>query len=453
MQERDIVFICYSHKDSEFVNRLVADLKASGICTWRDVDDIPGHLAANTASWRRAVDEALRNCSRMIVVVSPNSIVSAEVEAEWNYFLSQQRPVYPLLCAGRIEDIPYRLYALNCWDLRQNYEGQLHKLSEMLRSTRDVSWSQMQDLINHYRPDWLPQLVTRNQVMDEIPGPHIGGCLLQLPDLPIRGLRRKVILARDSSPLLELVEIPVGKFFMGSSEHDEMAWDWEKPQCEVSLDTYWIARTPVTNLMWQKFVQESGYQPTTDDHDGDYLKHWHNGQPPSDKLEHPVVNVSYIAAWAFCDYYGLMLPSEAQWEKAARGVDGRLWPWGDQPPMPDICNFSNSQLDNTSSVDSFERSISPFGLLNCAGNVWEWCADQYNRYWLKELDPNAKHIVCYSNDRTNRFSLKGGSYSSFAASVRCAFRDFSAATSCFDFFGFRPAQISETALKLSIPFG
>jgi formylglycine-generating enzyme required for sulfatase activity len=237
----------------------------------------------------------------------------------------------------------------------------------------------------------------------------------QLPPLP-EGIERKIILARDGSPLIEMVEIPAGEFLMGSSDRDSLAHSDEKPRRKgFLLNDYWIARTPVTNRMWKKYIKESGYQPVKTDHDGDYLKHWNGNQPPAGKLDHPVVYVSYIAAMAFCDYYGLILPSEAQWEKAARGVDGRLYPWGDEPPTSKLCNF-NDNVGDTTPVGSYERGVSPYGLVDCAGNVWEWCTGEHK--------PPA---------------FRGGSFN--LLNVRCACRYYYLyASSCYNFLGFRPAQ-------------
>ena len=124
------VFICYSRKDTDFADRLTADLKAAGVPTWRDVDDIPGDTAAHTQSWRRAVDAALRECTHMIIIVSPDSMDSIEVEAEWNHFLSLRRPVYPVVY--RECDVPYRLHALQLWDVRADYAGVLGRLVGLL---------------------------------------------------------------------------------------------------------------------------------------------------------------------------------------------------------------------------------------------------------------------------------------------------------------------------------
>lgn len=120
------VFICYSRKDSGFVNRLSADLRAAGIPIWRDVDDIPRDIAANTTGWRSSVDRALRESTHMLVVLSPDGVESKEVTAEWNWFVMENRPVYPVLC--RACDVPYRLYALQLSDFTSGYESALDGL-------------------------------------------------------------------------------------------------------------------------------------------------------------------------------------------------------------------------------------------------------------------------------------------------------------------------------------
>jgi len=120
-------FICYSRKDGAQVDRLTADLKARGVSTWRDIDDIPGHIAANSQSWRAAVQEALDTCDVMLVALSPNALASSEVEAEWNEFVSTRRPVFPVLISDC--DIPYRLKLYQVWDVRSEYPQQVARLA------------------------------------------------------------------------------------------------------------------------------------------------------------------------------------------------------------------------------------------------------------------------------------------------------------------------------------
>src|SRR5687767_14658937 len=117
----DRVFICYSRKDSEFVDQLVADLKAAGVPIWRDLDDITNDIAANTSGWRKAIEQALDDCSHIVIVLSPNAVNSEEVNAEWNHFLKRKNAnVMPVLYEEC--QIPYRLNVYQIYRLGNDNE-------------------------------------------------------------------------------------------------------------------------------------------------------------------------------------------------------------------------------------------------------------------------------------------------------------------------------------------
>ncbi len=158
----------------------------------------------------------------------------------------------------------------------------------------------------------------------------------------------------------EMILIPAGAFLMGSSESDAQASVDEKPQHTVYLDSYYIYKNLVTVAQYRQFCQETGRTMAS---------------VPSWGLihDHPIVNVSWDDANAYAQWVGGSLPTEAQWEKAARGGDGRLYPWGN--------TWNGSKCQNneqkTAPVGSFASGASPYGVLDMAGNVWQWCADWY----------------------------------------------------------------------------
>ena len=165
------------------------------------------------------------------------------------------------------------------------------------------------------------------------------------------------------------VTIPAGEFWLGSDPHNPMALDDEKPAHRVFLPEFQIARTPITNAQYQYYVEATGAKAPED---------WVDGQPPNDKLNHPVVNVTWHNVYAYCQWLGqvtgkaIALPSEAEWEKAARGgQDRRAYPWGDGFDLLK-CNTIELGLDDTTPVDVFLAGASPYGCLDMAGNVWEW---------------------------------------------------------------------------------
>jgi formylglycine-generating enzyme required for sulfatase activity len=190
---------------------------------------------------------------------------------------------------------------------------------------------------------------------------------------------------------------------MGSDEGS----DAERPVREIHLESFCMDEAPVTNSRFARFVAETGYQSTAEEtggawgyHDGKYTLieslSWRSYATP-DREHHPVVLVSWHDARAFAAWAGKQLPTEAQWEKAARGgLISQRYPWGDQPPVSQ-CGFAQatSEFPATSMVKSF--SPNPYGLYDMVGNVWQWCADPYGPYHdsgvgVPATDPERKAI-------------------------------------------------------------
>ena len=213
----------------------------------------------------------------------------------------------------------------------------------------------------------------------------------------------------------EMILIPAGEFLMGSDpQKDKDAGAAEQPQHTLYLPDYTIAKTPVTNAQYAEFVRDTGIVAPPE--------HWRKGKPPPDELDHPVVSVSWHDAVAYCDWLAVRtgkpyhLPSEAEWEKAARGTDGRIYPWGDRW-YPKWCNTAEGGVGDTTPVGAYSRGASPYGLLDMAGNVWEWCltkwAGNYEGYAEKErelqdVEGDAARVV------------RGGSFYDHRYDARCA---------------------------------
>jgi len=154
-----------------------------------------------------------------------------------------------------------------------------------------------------------------------------------------------------------MVWVPAGEFLMGSQFAGNSN---ARPQRTVFLDGYWIYKTEVTWAQYEKFCRLTGRQlPEAPD--------WGR------QADHPVVNVSWHDAKAYAEWAGVALPTEAQWEKAARGTDGRIYPWGNYWEEG-RCQWNASCTER---VGSFTDGASPYGALDMAGNAWEWCADWY----------------------------------------------------------------------------
>jgi formylglycine-generating enzyme required for sulfatase activity len=242
----------------------------------------------------------------------------------------------------------------------------------------------------------------------------------------------------------------------------EREWyEWETPRHELTLPTYYIARYPVTVAQFRAFAEAGGYRERRYWQEAESVGHWQDGRVrrfypymEEDELKageewgdapagsgelvnHPVVDVTWYEALAYCQWLAerlrewermpeplatllreegwvVTLPSEAEWEKAARGKDGREFPWG-QEPDPNLANYSDTGIDATSAVGCFPGGVSPYGAEDMSGNVWEWCRTK----WEENYED-------YRNDNDLEGSdhrvLRGGAFSFTAYLVRCAFR-------------------------------
>jgi serine/threonine-protein kinase len=216
--------------------------------------------------------------------------------------------------------------------------------------------------------------------------------LESLPVIPMPGTVKEV-REIDFGDGIIMVYIPPGRFTMGSNEYNN-----EKPPHEVYLDGYRIGKYEVTVKQFGLFVKDTGYVTQAEESGGALTwngKNWEKKEGidwknPGFKQEdnHPVVCVSWNDALEYCKWLSgkkgdsFKLPTEARWEKAARGTDGRKYPWGVREPDEILANFGG-KIGKTTPVGSYLDGASPYGLLDMVGNVWEWCVDWYDPKYYK----------------------------------------------------------------------
>jgi formylglycine-generating enzyme required for sulfatase activity len=242
--------------------------------------------------------------------------------------------------------------------------------------------------------------------------------LAQQPDAPLHRGGEAYLSRLLGQPF---VFIPPGPFLIGSHPRvDEMANADEQPQHELSLTGYWIGRYPVTTASFQAFVNAGGY------------RRGRAGDLHGDKNQ-PGVNVTWYDALAYCRWLsegsGLLvtLPSEAEWEKAARGTDGRRYPWGNHPPTAELCNFQRS----TPVGQYSPQGDSPYGCADMVGNVWEWTRSAYRAYPYNPAD--GREELTGEDVR----AIRGVTFNNNARLTRCAFRYRLTPNLCLPILGFR----------------
>lgn len=301
-------------------------------------------------------------------------------------------------------------------------------------------------LMNRARPDLR---AAAGDGLGELGDPRFRGDAWHLPD----------------ERLLGLAKVPGGPFLMGTRIEDipelrqrfgreRTDYNQEAPQHPVKLTTYYIARYPATVAQWQAFLDESGYEPS----DATSLRGLEN---------HPVVWISWYDALEYCRWltrelrawdgtpeplatllrdqgWILTLPSEAEWEKAARGTDGRRFPWGDTPD-PGRANYNATSILTTSAVGCFPGGTSPYGAEEFSGNVWEWTRSLWriNRsqpFFGYPYDPEDGRENLEA--RRGEFRIvRGGSFYSPAHSIRCARWYGYGPDECAENVGFRVALV------------
>lgn len=205
---------------------------------------------------------------------------------------------------------------------------------------------------------------------------------------------------------MEWVDVPAGMFLMGTEfEREGFVSPFEFPQHTVFLDAYRIMRTEVTNQQYRQCVQAAACNPPgNEDYDS------------TERAQHPVTDVSWYDGETFCRWAGGRLPTEAEWEKAARGDDRRTYPWGETPPDCTLANFNYCAGDgvaltgDTVPVGSYPSGASPYGLYDMAGNVYEWVNDWFDGdYFSVSPDKNPP-----GPDTGIYRGVRGGSWSSFS---------------------------------------
>jgi formylglycine-generating enzyme required for sulfatase activity len=387
MAEQVRVFVSHHHSPEEdsFTARVVEDLKAAGADVWVDTAGIP------SGSFVAKISEGLAGRQWLVLIMTPAALASpwvrAEVETGLNeYHAKRMLGVIPLVMQPcQEQDIPLLWRTLHRYDATHGYEAARDGLLQALRPDIPVH-QPTPPTLSSIPVDRFPSGLAALGYQEHI----IGGVEVILPPM---------------------CDVPAGPFLMGSDpKHDrETKGGWfpnEQPQRTVALPSYEIARFPVTVAEYACFVHTGYPEP---------IWGWRRQM---DKLDNPVCSVTWLDALAYSAWLAELtgqvwqLPTEAEWEKAARSTDGRIYPWGDVFDTS-RCNTYESGLKATTPVGSYPVGASPYGAQDMVGNVKEWTDSSYIPY--------AVRMRADAESREERV-LRGGSWRDNAVHVRAAYR-------------------------------
>jgi len=397
------IFISYSHKDTGYAHKLANALKDRGLDVWIDERLDYG------SQWPHEIQKQLDTCSAFIVIMTPRSFASEWVQSELQRAKRKLKPVFPILLEG---DEPWlSVESTQFYDVRsgnlpdEKFFSAIERVVPVRGTDVDISAS---------RPEKSP---TRNRLGLKVGVPiAIVGILaiilvFVLPPLFAPDLPEEIPTPTDLPPIptstfessptpeppAEITEpepasitdsddfidaqgvpmrfVPAGEFEMGSNTS---SYTEERPAHTVFLDDYYIDTYEVTNARYKSCVDAGICQPPQETSSATRSNYYVN----ADFDDYPVIYVDWDMAVTYCEWRGAHLPTEAQWEKAARGTDGRSYPWGEGI---DAVNANYYYIiGDTTVVGNYDSGISPYGLYDMSGNVWEWVADWYSGTYYQD---------------------------------------------------------------------
>ena len=415
------IFVSHAHQDAALAQRLAADLRARGWPVWIAPDSIrPGE------KWVEAINRGLDESGIFVVLLTPAAVASRWVISETNVAVAAEHQgemrFLPVVVQPCRPPALWRSYQRI--SLQGNYRAGLASLLAELDPAAAANGKRLDDrppagrLAMKRLAAWLKALPAAVWIGGGlIIALIIALALLFLGLLVFRGRWSLVVSSRlpmAATPIatqtrlgdgMVMVYVPEGSFLMGSADSDPDAYDSEFPQHQVTLDAFWLDQTEVTNGQYERCVA-----------DGECRANYDYGSDFTGENQ-PVVGVSWDDAADYCAWAGGQLPTEAQWEYAARGPESLTYPWGDSAPDLTLLNY-DWNVGRTTDVGSYPAGASWVGVLDMAGNVYEWVADWYDADYY-DSSPVANPAGPTSGETK---VLRGGSWRADARSVRGAYR-------------------------------
>jgi len=454
------VFISYSHKDTDYAHRLADTLQSDGFDVWIDARLDYG------SQWPNELQKQLDACDAFILIMTPRSFASEWVQNELQRAKRKLKPVFPLLLEGdepwlSVESTQYydvcgeKLPDLKFYSalrrVASRHEGEAIQLpddraAESFKPTSSADPPKSKTAIviaiigaiatlvaaiilfiwsNRSQNATLPPADNRTvtsptSFSNETLSPNVTSII------------SSVMPGETSAPSdfivskgVRMLLVPAGEFTMGRSASDQFAdcqelnqecqLSWfmdEEPIHKVYLDAFYIDVYEVTNALYKVCAEQGVCDPPQASNSNSRVNYY--GNPEFDN--YPVIYVSWIQAKTYCEWREARLPTEAEWEKAARGTDARIYPWGNE--LDETYANYNLDIGDTTEVGSYESGKSPYHVYDMAGNVWEWVADWYSETYYQR-SPTENPPGPASGDYRG---LRGGSWGLVGVSVSASYR-------------------------------
>jgi formylglycine-generating enzyme required for sulfatase activity len=484
----DQIFFSYSRKDHKFVDHLADDLEARGIDVWIDRGDI----VAGETGWRQQIVEAIKSCSVFFIVLSPNSSASVNVNKELTLAERHNKTIIPIF--HQITEIPdsmaYQLAGLqqlhfSTGDYDENFQDLLKALTNLGLTIQESSDDALLP-VKRRKPAQSQSALNKIPIWGWVVGVvillliiGIGGYSIfgggtseptATPTNPIVALEDPTETAIPPSPTevppsetpepievlveepedtpvldtptptetpsptplpalwtdekgVEMILVPAGSFIMGSNTYEDNSY----PAHTRETGQYYIDKYEVTNSSYRKCVQEGACEPPRSTSSKTRANYFES----SDYGFYPVIWVTWDDAVTYCEWRGARLPTEAEWEKAARGDDARTYPWGNEVGTECVeANYWEYNGCGDTRAIGTTLGESPFGLFEMAGNVWEWVQDDIIPY------PGGQASAISSSDIGNKV-IRGGSWNERDETIKTTYRSSSRPNKDADDIGFR----------------
>jgi formylglycine-generating enzyme required for sulfatase activity len=399
------IFVSYSHKDTEYAHALARHLQEMGFEVWIDERLDYG------AQWPQELQKQLDSCSAFLLIMSPRSYASDWVQSELQRARRKMKPVFPLLLEGdepwlSVESTQYYDVRGEVYPDAKFYTALKNVMSstpvgKTLKMPKEAARAKLKNSSLHLNTVLLIAILSVVLLSSVGLAAFVIPRLLDRPALPTDAVSAPTgegVVSEETFPDAastsepaepavianpgdyEMAFVPAGEFTMGGEAEDERAdclenfeseceLNWftlVEPAHQVHVDSFYIDIYEVTNALYKACEMDDVCDPPQSPGSQDHSDYYSNA-----RFDHyPVINVNWYQARTYCQWRGARLPTEAEWEKAARGTDGRRYPWGEGLDES-LANFHWSVGDTTEAGD-YDAGKSPFGLYDMAGNVWEW---------------------------------------------------------------------------------